>query len=143
MSDGPLSFDEFSDTNAARCKRWHGEFPESHKDPRQDWTLADWGNAMGGECGEAQNVIKKIRRVQTGTDLGPDDPSLDDLFHMLGDEIADTITYADLLLTRACQVAKEMGVNWNPTMEDVLVRKFDRVSERQGFPERMGLGYSR
>lgn len=132
-----LTIRGFSYINTLRCKRWHGEFPESNPDPTKEWTLADWSNAMQGEAGEAGNVVKKIRRVQTGTALGPDDPSLAELFVKLGDEIADTYTYLDLLLTKAVQAAAEMGVEWTPEMQDVLKRKFDDVSERQGFPERV------
>ena len=44
--------------NRERVGRWHG--------PDDDWTLGDWSNATAGEMGELWNVVKKIRRVQSG-----------------------------------------------------------------------------
>ena len=120
--------------NVSRAERWH-----SGADP---WTGADWGNAMGGECGEAQNVVKKLRRHETGIGVGPQaypgmlDPSgsglpyntppPDDLLPALADELADVICYADLL-------ANHYGID----LVAAVVSKFNRVSEAQGFPERI------
>lgn len=102
--------------NADRAVQWHQE---------QDapWSLGDWGNAMAGECGEACNVIKKIRRIECG--LKPPD-NLEALREHLGEELADTMLY--LLL-----VAENAGIN----MEEALRAKFNKVSEREGFPQRV------
>jgi NTP pyrophosphatase (non-canonical NTP hydrolase) len=91
-----------------------------------EWTGADWSNAMCGEAGETANVVKKLRRVETGTTPGPDDPPLDRLREMLAEEIADTVTYADLL-------AAHYGIDLAAAVAD----KFNRVSRRQGFPDRL------
>ncbi len=80
---------------------------------------------MGGECGEAQNVAKKIRRYQTGR-TGANDLSYEELVGMLGDELADMILYADL-------VAAKVGIN----LGAAVIEKFTLVSQREGFPERL------
>ena len=53
-----LTFDEFRETNVARCKRWHPDFLEATD---QSWTGADWSNAMCGEAGEA--AARKFNRI--------------------------------------------------------------------------------
>ncbi len=100
--------------NNARKALWHGE-----NDP---WTLADWGNAMGEECGEAQNVIKKMRRLELGMRQQRSPQTMEEFRKMLGDELADTILYA--LLT-----ASAAGIDINVAIHD----KFNEVSEREGF----------
>jgi NTP pyrophosphatase (non-canonical NTP hydrolase) len=116
-----LSFNELRRANEARCTRWHPGFPHD-----KAWTGADWSNAMCGEAGETANVVKKLRRLETGAAPGPDDPSYEALLEMLADEIADTITYADLL-------AAFYGID----LAEAIARKFNRVSARQGFPDRL------
>lgn len=117
MSD--LSFHDLRDTNVERCKRWHPGFPDD------DWTVADWSNAAAGEMGEAANVVKKIRRGQFGHP-GANDPSRQVLLDMLANEIADTVIYLDLLAAHA-------GID----LATAVRRKFNEVSEREGFPERL------
>lgn len=113
-----LTFNEFQRINAERARTWHG--PDS-----VPWTGADWGNAMGGECGEAQNVIKKLRRVETAV-VGRVDPAPAELVEKLGDELADTITYAFL-------VAGHYGIN----VGNAVARKFNAISEREGVSHRV------
>lgn len=57
-----MILEQLSATNGRRCERWHGA---GWKGPDDAWTIADWSNAMAGEAGEAANVVKKLRRVQT------------------------------------------------------------------------------
>ena len=114
----PLTFAEVRAINADRCAAWHG--PDS-----EPWTGADWGNATAGELGEAANVVKKLRRIETGVP-GSKDPDRETLLRMLGDELADTFLYLDLL-------AQHYGVD----LADAIVRKFNAVSEREGFPHRL------
>ena len=115
-----LTFRRLRETNARRVERWHG--PES-----EPWSGADWSNAMAEEMGEAANVVKKLRRGETGV-VGSNDPSREELLQKLGAELADTIIYADLL-------AQHYGIN----LGAAVVWKFDAVSEREGFPERLGM----
>jgi NTP pyrophosphatase (non-canonical NTP hydrolase) len=113
-----LSFDDLRAANVSRRGRWHG--PET-----VPWTGADWGNAMGGEAGEAQNVVKKLRRIETGMP-NDHDGAEPKLLEDLGDELADTIIYADLL-------AQHYGID----LADAIARKFNAVSLREGYPERL------
>lgn len=116
-----LTFDKVSEANKVRCNRWHPGFPDDNT-----WTGADWSNATCGEAGEMANVVKKLRRLETGTGPGVDDPPEDVLRSMLADEIADVFTYLDLLATF-------YGID----LPAAVVAKFNRVSVRQGFPDRL------
>lgn len=115
--------------SATRKERWHG--PDT--DP---WSLADWSNAMQGEAGEAGNVVKKIRRAETGT--GPQ--TWDDVAALIGDledEIADTAIYLDLLDHEANRLRRIVGLPETTDLSQAIANKFNRVSEREGFPERV------
>lgn len=114
-----LTFVEFRRTNVARCRRWHPGFPDDA------WTGADWSNAMCGEAGEAANVVKKLRRAELGHP-GAVDPDRGRLLDQLADEIGDVFAYLDLL-------AAHYGID----LAAAAARKFNRISEREGFPERM------
>lgn len=114
-----LTFGELGAVNRTRCQRWHPGFPDDA------WTGADWSNAMQGEAGEAGNVVKKLRRAELDT-KGALDPDVSTLLQKLGDEIADTVIYADLL-------AQYYGLD----LAACIRRKFNAVSEREGFPERL------
>lgn len=116
----PLTFAEVSTINRHRSRAWH----RGYSIP---WTGSDWSNAMGGECGEAQNVVKKLRRAECGMS-GKQDPSPFQLIKDLGDELADTFFYLDL-------VAAHYGID----LPAAIVSKFNEVSEREGFPERLSL----
>jgi hypothetical protein len=119
-----LTFGHLRAANVSRAKRWHPEFGNSDA----DWSGADWSNAMCGEAGEAANVVKKLRRYECGLrNIG--DPPSDELLAMLGTELADTVTYADLL-----------GAHYNLDLGFYIVDKFNVVSETQGFPERLLYG---
>jgi NTP pyrophosphatase (non-canonical NTP hydrolase) len=115
-----LTFEQVSLTNRERAERWHPGYPAD-----EGWSIADWSNAMAGEAGEACNIVKKIRRWQCGL-KGELDPPLDKLNHKLAEELADVFLYLDLLATKA-----------NIDLPAAIVAKFNKVSERQGFPERL------
>src|SRR5689334_586279 len=120
------TFAEVSKVNRQRCERWHPNFPYD------DWTGADWSNAMCGEAGETANVVKKLRRQEVGIAQAERLQSADDEAHRemllgkLATEIGDTFLYLDLL-------AQHYGL----AIEDCIVDTFDRVSIREGFPERL------
>lgn len=113
-----LTFDQLRAVNVPRCQKWHP--PDS-----LPWSLADWSNALCGEAGELANVIKKIRRQQTGA-VNQGDPSITDLKAMALVELADVVIYADLL---ADQLGGDLG--------QAIKAKFNKVSEKYGFPERL------
>lgn len=107
----PLTFSRFRTANVKRC--------ETAFFPLAAWSASDWANAMAGEVGEACNEVKKFRRAETM--LRPDQPGLDDACFRedLANELADVITYVDLL-------AASQGID----LEAALVRKFNQVSAR-------------
>lgn len=133
-----LTFARVHDVNGRRAGRWHPGFPTD-----QTWTNGDWSNALSGESGElleagrdlldeiaiatgrVANTVKKIRRYED--DLhGALDPDLDALREAVADEMADVFCYLDLL-------SSVLDVD----LAAAIVDKFNRVSERQGFPERL------
>jgi NTP pyrophosphatase (non-canonical NTP hydrolase) len=120
-----LSLNEISLKNRARAKRWHGELQT------RGWSGGDWSNAMCGEAGEAANVVKKIRRLETSyrdAKAGHDDArTMEQLREALGFELADTILYLDLL-------AEHYEIDLPKAIRD----KFNIVSSNQDFPERLG-----
>ena len=83
--------------------------------PIDEWSPTDWATAMAGECGEACNLIKKLPR---GDDIKTED---------IADEIADMVTYADLLCER-------LGIS----LSDAIVRKFNKVSYKTGSTAKAG-----
>lgn len=114
-----MDLSEISATNRSRCARWHME--------GEEWSAADWGNALAGETGELCNVIKKIRRRETGVLPTPyNTPEMHELMSKVKDEIADVFLYLDLV---AC--------HFNLELEECIFPKFNKVSEAQGFPERL------
>ena len=117
-----LTFRDLRTQNVDRCKLWHPGFPKANAG---GWSGADWSNAMAGEAGEACNVVKKLRRREIGT-RGTSDPPVLDLLTALGEELADTITYADLLATY-----------YEIDLAEAITNKFNRVSRREGFPYRL------
>ena len=111
------SFGELRAVNVSRKNRWHAG--------SDGWLGSDWATAMAGECGEACNIVKKMRRLDNGIrNLG--DPPRVELLMMLGKEIADTIIYADLL-------AAHYGID----LDSFVTLKFNEVSRKFDFPERL------
>lgn len=113
-----LSLGALRRANVRRARRWHA-------DDDAGWTGADWSNAMCGEAGEAANVVKKLRRSETGKQ-GRNDPPPDVLRSMLGAELADTIIYADLL-----------AEHYDIDLTAAVIEKFNAVSDREGFPDKI------
>jgi len=119
MASVSLSFATLRAANASRVGRWHG-------DDAEPWSLADWSNAMCGEAGEAANVVKKIRRHETRIPSKYNTPDEDVLRASLAEELADVVAYADLL-----------ALNADIDLGEAVRAKFNKVSEAQGFPERL------
>lgn len=116
-----LTFAELRAANTSRCARWH-------PGGVADWPLAEWSNAVTGEFGEACNVIKKLNRIRDGIVGNKPGETEETLRRALADELADTLIYLDLLALRA-------GID----LDLAVIRKFDAVSIREGFPERLSV----
>lgn len=90
----------------------------AHSQPDgSDWALSAWCNATLGELGELANLIKKIERG---------DVTLDAVRKKVADELADVVTYLDILAFR-CGV--DLGA--------ATIAKWNRVSERVGVATRL------
>ena len=81
---------------------------------------------MAGECGEACNKVKKLRRIAETPESEAvhesryrDEKSYGDHVEFLAMELADLVTYADLLAAR-------LGID----LGEAVTRKFNRVSHR-------------
>ena len=98
---------------------------EAYFFPLRAWSVLEWAGAAAGEAGEAANVAKKIRRHEVLCDNGKavyDAAKMAKRRQDLGEEVADTIIYLDLLC------ASE-GLD----LEQVIRAKFNKVSVEYGF----------
>jgi NTP pyrophosphatase (non-canonical NTP hydrolase) len=110
-----LTFAALREGNLARQAHWGGS---------ENWTLADWSNAMAGEAGEACNVVKKIRRVELGTTGNKN--SVSAYSKQLETEIGDVMIYLDLLANAA-----------GFSLENCVRRAFNEKSDELNMPVRI------
>lgn len=116
-SKSPLTFDAFRAANVARCVKWHPAGIAS-------WSPSDWLTAVTGELGELASLLKMRNRERDnlpGNKFSPTDKQI-------ADELADVLTYLDLL-------AEVLGVD----LGRAAAEKFNEVSERVGFPDRIAI----
>jgi NTP pyrophosphatase (non-canonical NTP hydrolase) len=100
----PLTFEALRSASVDRCN--HVFHP---KDGINEWSPTDWATAMAGECGEACNLVKKMRR-------GEEIPIKE-----VAKELADLVIYTDLLAAR-------LGID----LAEAVIQKFNEVSDRRG-----------
>lgn len=112
-----LTFAQFRQANVARCLKWHPQGIES-------WSASDWLTALAGEMGELASLLKMRNRERDGLPGNKFSPT----DKMIADEIADVLTYLDLM---AAMLSIDLGA--------AAVSKFNEVSERVGFPDRIDL----
>lgn len=120
----PLTFKKLAAVNYARCRRWH------KSEDLSDWSISDWACAMAGEAGEICNAVKKLRRLEDNllskNAKGREIKSYEHAKKKIGEEIADTVLYLNLLAIR-------LGLN----LEEEVVKKFNSVSRKYKFPEKL------
>lgn len=112
-----LTFAKLAEVNITRCRRWH--------DPN-GWSEQMWGLASAGEMGETCNALKKLWRHDNGIQQNAVEADRAKLVQAVATEIGDTVVYLDLL-------AQRLGV----TLEQCVRDTFNRISVREGFPERL------
>lgn len=112
-----LTFDEFRVANVERCLKWHPEGLAS-------WSESDWITAVVGEIGELASLIKMRNRERDGLPGNKFSPTQ----KQIADELADVFTYLDLL-----------AANYDINLGHAVAQKFNEVSERVGFPDRIEL----
>lgn len=91
--------------------------------PDQVPDLSFRGNELGGECGEAQNVIKKLERERLGW------RGSRATVEQLAEELADVIICADLCAVTA-------GID----LAAAVVAKFNATSEKVGLTTKLAAG---
>lgn len=112
-----MDLKEFSRRNRQRCEAETG-----FNHAISSWSLSDWMTAAAGELGEVANVAKKLNRVRDGIPGNLETP--EQLRATLAKEIADTVTYLDLL-------AQSQGID----ISEAILSKFDEVSRKIGYSE--------
>jgi NTP pyrophosphatase (non-canonical NTP hydrolase) len=118
-----LAFAALAAISRTRAARWHPGGIE-------EWAVERWSNAMAGEAGEACNAVKKLNRIEDGIaslgEKGREYTEREEAIAKVLEELADVVIYADLL-------AQRVGGN----LAAAVTSKFNVVSERYGFPERL------
>ena len=112
-----LTFDAFRRANATRCLKWHPAGIES-------WSDSDWMTAIVGELGELASLIKMRNRERDGLPGNKFSPTNE----LIAKEAADVFTYLDLFCERN---GIDLGLS--------AAQKFNEVSARVGFPDRIEL----
>lgn len=84
-----LAFDRLRAVNATRSVRYYAAGQEP-------WTLDDWMTALGGEVGEALNLIKKLNRDRMG--MRGNTEGFARLLGSIGSELSDVAIYLDLTM---------------------------------------------
>lgn len=116
-----LTIQELVNANVTRCER-------DFKHSLNNWSYMEWAGAATFEFGEGGNIAKKIKRIdiELGNMNNPSERDRGELIEAMADEIADGIHYA-------CLWAASAGID----LEDVLRRKFNKVSLKHGSPMRL------
>lgn len=108
-----MSFENLRAANAKRQQEW---------DRDNQITLSYRGTELGGEVGEALNIIKKLERERLG--IRGSRATVEDL----AEELADVIICCDL-------IAMATGIDLKKAVED----KFNKTSEKVGLQTRLKL----
>lgn len=112
---------KFSRSNRERCESSSG-----FNHAVNAWSFNDWYTAASGELGELGNVLKKIRRLESGTTHRTQEADRERLQRRAEEEIGDAFIYLDLLATR-------MGIDFGEVIRD----KWNATSAEIGYPRAM------
>ena len=108
-----LTFAKLRDASERRTIEWSMNQPDL-------FDLSFYGNELGGECGEAQNVIKKLERERLGA------PGSRSTKERLAEELADVVIVADLI---AAKMKIDLG--------EAVRNKFNDTSDKNGFKSKI------
>lgn len=127
-----LTFAELRHANLTRLPRFKNRKggPAHSEADGSDWLLSAWSNAASGEFGEVAEALldfmlftKIAQHLGKGADhikkVERGDVTVEEKRQALADELADVITYVDILAYRA-------GIN----LDDAVTNKWNVVSER-------------
>jgi NTP pyrophosphatase (non-canonical NTP hydrolase) len=140
-----LTFDVLREANTRRLPLFKNRKGEpAHSEPDgSDWLFSAWANAAAGEFGEVAEALldfmiftKVAHHLGKGSDLikkiERGDVTVEEKRDALADELADVVTYLDILAMRA-------GIN----LGEATIRKWNVVSERVDCPLRIDSGLKR
>lgn len=116
-----LSFELLRQVNVTRCIKWHPQGITS-------WSASDWLVAATGELGELASEVKMANRDRDGLPGNKENFTPEQRKQRMANEAADVVTYLDLFCA-------SQGID----LGAAIVRKFNEVSERVGFPDRIDL----
>lgn len=134
-----LEFRELRRANKARLPHFKNRkgLPAHSEPDGSDWLLSAWANATAGENGETAEALldfvlftlvtkhlgragDAIKKIERG------DVTLEEKRRALADELADVVTYLDILAYRA-----------DIDLGEATLRKWNEVSERVGYEGRL------
>lgn len=108
-------FEAASHVNNLRCLNLEGS---------NLWSVQDHGCALAGEVGELCDILKKLKRIDTGISHNwPNARTREQLIADAADEIGDVMTYLDI-------VADRLGIN----VMTAWATKFNKVSDKLKIP---------
>ena len=117
-----LTFATLRAANVKRCEKWHPAGIGS-------WSPSDWLTAVMGELGELASEVKMHNRERDGLVGNKEELAPKERQQRMAKEAADVAIYLDLFCA-------ERGID----LGDAIVRKFNEVSERAGFSDRLPVG---
>ena len=120
-----LTFEALRFANTARLpqfKNRRGDLAHSRPDG-SDWSPAQWLQAVVGELGEFANVRKKYERG---------DLSSDEYRVLAQKELADVVTYLDILAKRCLDSPAGEADPEGVDLGEAVMDKFNEVSDRVG-----------
>ena len=120
-----LSFGELARANLSRCVT-------DFNHPLEDWSIAEWTNAVAGEAGEACNAAKKVlrHRDRISGNVKMEDRDEKRLRRKVASELADTIIYADLTIQAlGLDTAEVVRITFNKKSEAIESSVFLRPGE--------------
>lgn len=121
-----LTFNKLRRANVKRGKEWNATVWGEYENVLPTENSIEWllellfrSNEMGGECGEAQNKIKKLSRyllrMRGGTQK-------EDVIEEIKKELADVVICAD-------RVAEFLNID----LGKATIEKFNETSDKHGF----------
>lgn len=109
----------FSLVNRRRCE-------EGFKHSLDEWSIAEWTNALAGEAGEAANIGKKLIRFRNPVVMLNKGADKNKLEEKLMFELADTVIYADLTAQKL-----------NADLWQYVIRAFNDKSKEMDLPKEL------
>ncbi len=128
-STSALTFRHLREQNLSRCRRWQ---PAGAR----EWVHDDWLLALGGEVGEALNIVKKLNRAADGH--AGNTTTAAELIVALGAELADVVIYLDICLGSE-EPEELLGARLSYAADDfALMRQRMQLHRRPNTASRLG-----